>query len=110
MSGLLSAHPCEKCGMRVFTATVQFDGDRIQLDATPVVGGDITMWPHGNLYSMKWLCRARPASVPPPRAWKRMCNWDGEAAADAREWFVKHVHGKTAAEIVEQRKQARTNP
>jgi hypothetical protein len=44
--------------------------------------------------------------VPPPYGCSDLeaKKWDGGKAADERRWFVQHVCGLTAAEIVEERR------
>ncbi|SPL94061.1 unnamed protein product [[Actinomadura] parvosata subsp. kistnae] len=80
------------------------DGDRVLLNAEPVVGGTITAWPVGsNPGNMFLRCAVRPDRALPPYDMPahEKKRWDGRAAAASRAWYVLHVHGKTSQQIVE---------
>ncbi|MET7333254.1 hypothetical protein [Nonomuraea sp. NPDC005650] len=108
MSGLASL-PCGRCGINVIEARA-LGGGKYVLDAVPVHGGDIAIWPMGNDPSqLTWRCKARPAEVPQPYSSTTgrlldIPGWDGGAAANARKWYVEHQHGLTSAEIVARRR------
>ncbi|MEV0626019.1 hypothetical protein [Nonomuraea wenchangensis] len=99
--------PCRReCGADVIAAYVFGTGHRIELDTTPVVGGDFTVWSPSYGGAMTWLTKPRPADVRPPidAPQEVVAQWDGRLAADGRKWFVEHRCGRTAEQIVEDRR------
>ncbi|WP_431928695.1 hypothetical protein [Nonomuraea jabiensis] len=85
---------------------------RILLDPTPVVGGEYTFWnptynPNPLHSGQPWRAAYRPVKVPPPYGMSDddAMRWDGTKAADGRVWFVQHVCGLTAEQIVMERRQ-----
>lgn len=108
MSGL-APMPCGRCGINVIKARA-LGGATYVLDAVPVYGGDIAIWPMGNDPTrLTWRCKARPVKVPQPHSPKtgrllHIEGWDGAAEANARKWYVEHEHGVTSAEIVARRR------
>ncbi|MGW0803025.1 hypothetical protein [Nonomuraea sp. NPDC002799] len=78
-------------------------GIQVRLDPEAVVGGHFTYWnPTYDGNSQHLLAEHRPQRVPPPINASRgeRESWDGEKAAGERKWFVRHVCGRTAAQIV----------
>ncbi|MFK4037608.1 hypothetical protein ACI2LC_17600 [Nonomuraea wenchangensis] len=99
--------PCRReCGADVIAAHLFGTGHRIELDTTPVVGGDYSFWSPSYGGAMVWRAQPRPATVSPPMDAPEevVAQWDGRQAADGRKWFVEHRCGRTAAEIVEERR------
>lgn len=97
---------CDKCGIPVLVAC-DLSGTRWELNAEPVVGGDFTVWPVGNPGATFLRVRSRPERSLPPHdmSARAKANWDGRAEAAAREWYVRHEHGMSSEQIVEQRKE-----
>ncbi|MEV4352957.1 hypothetical protein [Nonomuraea sp. NPDC049625] len=97
---------CNDCGQDVFGVYL-FDHGRlkIDLDLKPVVGGDYTYWNPTYGTGQHWRATYRPAKVSPPlnMSDQDAKQWDGEKAANERSWFVRHVCGLTAAQIVQER-------
>lgn len=97
---------CSSCGQDVFRAHL-FDHKRlrIDLDPKPVVGGEYTCWNPTNGSDQHWRATYRPAKVSPPLNMPEQDaqQWDGKKAANERSWFVQHVCGLTAAQIVQER-------
>ncbi|MFI6744519.1 hypothetical protein ACIBI9_67760 [Nonomuraea sp. NPDC050451] len=85
-----------------------FDHGRliINLDLEPVVGGDYTYWNPTYGTGQHWRATYRPAKVSPPlnRPEQDTKQWDGKQAANERPWFVQHVCGLTAAQIIQERR------
>ncbi|MER7363554.1 hypothetical protein [Nonomuraea wenchangensis] len=99
--------PCRReCGADILAAHLFATGRKIELDTETVVGGDFTFWSPSYGGQMVWRAQPRPATVPPPidAPDEVVAQWDGRKAADGRKWFVEHQCGKTAAEIVEERR------
>ncbi|MET7330589.1 hypothetical protein [Nonomuraea sp. NPDC005650] len=108
---------CGDCGQDVVRAHL-FDrcgGIRILLDPTPVVGGDYTYW--NPIYSRNptysgqpWRATSRPVKVPVPLGMSEedAKQWDGKGAADGRGWFVQHVCGLTAEQVVDERRRRKS--
>jgi hypothetical protein len=80
-------------------------GSQIYLAPDAVVGGDYTFWDPTN-GQLLWRAKPRPLKVSPPYGCSELeaKQWDGHKAADERQWFVQHVCGLTAAEVVEERR------
>lgn len=96
---------CGECGQAVYRVRLQDGGTRIDLDPQPVIGGTYTFW-NPTYGQQLWLCKPRPVRALPPRGCfgQEAKEWDGRKAADGRRWFVQHVCGLTAAEVVEERR------
>ncbi|MFC7588833.1 hypothetical protein ACFQYP_37915 [Nonomuraea antimicrobica] len=98
---------CGDCGHNVIMVYL-FDrgGIRIDLDPEPVVGGNYTFWNPTYGRQKIWRAKSRPTTVPPPRDLPEHLRrqWNGEKVADSRTWFVQHVCGLTAAQIVAERR------
>jgi hypothetical protein len=98
---------CNDCGQNVFGVYLLDHGRlKIDLHPEPVVGGDYTYWnpTYGN--GQHWLATHRPVKVSPPLNMPKpdAKQWDGKQAANERPWFVQHVCGLTAAQIVQERR------
>ncbi|MFI7633470.1 hypothetical protein [Nonomuraea sp. NPDC049400] len=103
----IAPYPCDRCGLAVIKAYIFGSGGvRIVLDAIPVVGGDFATWPLGyDPDNLRLLAARRPARVNAPYDMPATLKpqFDGYSAANERAWYVEHVHGVSAAEIVERR-------
>ncbi|TDE40481.1 hypothetical protein E1295_31775 [Nonomuraea mesophila] len=108
----ISPRACDKCKQLVITATMFASGGlRIVLDATPVPGGDYATWPIGyDPGNLRLLAARRPRQVATPFDLPEhlQATWDGYAKANERSWYVEHVHGVSAAEIVNNRRSTST--
>jgi hypothetical protein len=103
MSG---THHCGECGKAVFRVHLLGRSIRIDLDPESVIGGDYTFW--DPTYGQQlWRAKPRPATVSPPYdiSDKNLGEWDGRKAADGRRWFVQHLCGLTAEQVVAERRQ-----
>ena len=80
-------------------------GIQIYLDSEAVVGGDYTFWDPTNGQRL-WRAKPRPLKVSPPYGCSDLeaKKWNGRKAADERRWFVQHVCGVKAAEVVDERR------
>ncbi|MGW0807425.1 hypothetical protein [Nonomuraea sp. NPDC002799] len=86
-------------------------GKRILLDPEAVVGGHFTYWnPTYDGNSQHLLAKHRPQRVPPPlnASDEERELWDGEEVAGLRKWFVQHMCGKTAVQVVRELRRRRT--
>ncbi|MFI7147137.1 hypothetical protein ACIBO2_19645 [Nonomuraea sp. NPDC050022] len=96
---------CGECGKTVIRVHLLGRSIRIDLDPEPVIAGEYTFW--DPTYGQQlWRAKPRPATVSPPFGGSRQETeeWDGRKAADDRRWFVQHVCGLTAAQVVEERR------
>ncbi|MET9244899.1 hypothetical protein [Nonomuraea sp. NPDC003709] len=86
-------------------------GLRIDLDPEAVVGGDYTYWnPTYERDPQIWRATYRPIKVAAPLniSNQDLKDWDGRKAANSRRWYVEHVCGLTAAQIVAGRRRRRS--
>ncbi|MFI7640585.1 hypothetical protein [Nonomuraea sp. NPDC049400] len=87
------------------------NGLHIDLDPEAVIGGDYTYWnPTYEHDPQIWRASYRPVKVAPPLniSNKDLKRWDGRKAANGRRWYVEHVCGLTAAQIVEERRRRKS--
>ena len=98
------------CGARVLGAKLLETTREVELDLTAVVGGAYMYWSNScNPIAMVFVAASRPTEVGPPHDMPKdqRDDWDGKAAAGSRAWFVVHRCGKSAEQVVAERRRER---